>query len=172
MEQNSRNFITRVSTIDSNAEAIATYLRTRTSIVKELYYPKWQTPEYYQLCRRSTLPDGTERERGGYGGLFSILFASVPAAKAFFEALPCPKGPSFGTDFTLACPYAIIAHYGELEWAKSFGVPLELIRVWVGMEPLEVLMVAFGEAVKAAEEVQASMSENVPPAETTQPGKL
>ncbi|KAI0093283.1 pyridoxal phosphate-dependent transferase [Irpex rosettiformis] len=155
MEHNSRDFITRISIIDSNTEAITSYLRTCTSIVKEIYYPKWQTPEYYDLCRRTTLPDGTLRKTGGYGGLFSILFVSVPAAKAFFDALPCPKGPSFGTDFTLVCPYAIIAHYRELEWAKAFGVPLELVRVWVGMESLEVLMEAFREAAKAAEEVQA-----------------
>ncbi|KAI0700942.1 pyridoxal phosphate-dependent transferase [Cytidiella melzeri] len=146
MERNSRNFEQRNKIIDTNAEAITDFLRSCTSVVKDLYYPKWQTSQYYDICRRQSGPNG------GYGGLFSILFSSVAAAQGFFDALPCPKGPSFGTDFTLVCPYAIIAHYRELDWAAGHGVPLELVRVWVGLEPLDELMRAFSAAVKAAED--------------------
>lgn len=31
--------------------------------------------------------------------------------------LQVAKGPGFGTNFTLACPYTLLAHYTELEWA-------------------------------------------------------
>jgi cystathionine gamma-synthase len=144
MERNSRDFVSRVATIDNNTEAITEYLRSCSSVVKDIYYPKWQTPEYYDICRRQ------KGSVGGYGGLFSILFASVAAAQGFFDALPCPKGPSFGTDFTLVCPYAIIAHYRELDWAAGHGVPLEMVRVWVGTEPLKDLMQAFTVAISAA----------------------
>ncbi|KAI0812440.1 hypothetical protein BC629DRAFT_1589207 [Irpex lacteus] len=116
------------------------------------------SPEYYDLCRRKTLPRANEetRKSGGYGGWFFVLFSSVSAAKASFNALPCPKleGPSFGTDFSIVCPYAIIAHYRELNWAKGFGVPLELVKVWVWMEPVEELMEAFRVA-RAGEEAHA-----------------
>ena len=32
------------------------------------------------------------------------------------------QGPGFGTNFTLACPYTLLAHYHELDWAASCGV--------------------------------------------------
>jgi hypothetical protein len=31
-------------------------------------------------------------------------------------------GPGFGTNFTLACPYTILAHYDDLAWAEECGV--------------------------------------------------
>ena len=56
----------------------------------------------------------------------------------FFDALAVAKGPSLGTNFTLACPYTLLAHYLETEWAETFGVEKELVRVSVGLENIEV----------------------------------
>lgn len=56
-----------------------------------------------------------------------------------------------GTNFTLACPYTILAHFAELEWAEEFGVERGLVRVSVGMEERQKLLAAFEVAVKAAE---------------------
>ena len=39
-----------------------------------------------------------------------------------------------GTTFTLACPFTLLAHYGELDWAESCGVSRYLIRISVGLE--------------------------------------
>ena len=36
--------------------------------------------------------------------------------------------------FTLACPFTLLAHYTELEWAESCGVSRYLIRISVGLE--------------------------------------
>ena len=44
------------------------------------------------------------------------------------------KGPSLGAEFTLACPFTLLAHYGELDWAESCGVSRYLIRLSVGLE--------------------------------------
>ena len=33
--------------------------------------------------------------------------------------MPFFKGPSLGTNFTLACPYTILGHYLELDWAAG-----------------------------------------------------
>ena len=63
-----------------------------------------------------------------------MVLHSQEAARAFFDALACPKGPTFGTNFTLACPYAVLAHYEEQEWALELGVPLYLIRIGIGLE--------------------------------------
>lgn len=87
----------------------------------------------------------------GYGGLFSVVFESLAAAQGFYDALDCAKGPSLGTNFTLACPYAIIAHYSELEWAEKHGIPLRFVRVSVGLEDRDGLLEMFANAVKAAE---------------------
>jgi len=44
------------------------------------------------------------------------------------------KGPSLGTVFTLACPFTLLAHYTELDWAESCGVSRYLIRISIGLE--------------------------------------
>jgi len=52
--------------------------------------------------------------------------------------------------FTLACPYALLAHYAELDWAERCGVPRHLIRVSVGLEPPEELWERFERALYVA----------------------
>lgn len=73
-------------------------------------------------------------------------------AKAFFNALQLCKGPSLGTNFTLACPYAIIAHYQELDRVAKYGVESNLVRVSVGLERehelCDVFQIAVDEASK------------------------
>ena len=56
-----------------------------------------------------------------------------------YDSLEVCKGPSLGTNFTLACPYVLLAHYNELGWAKKCGVPADLLRVSVGLEDPEIL---------------------------------
>ncbi|KAH9018724.1 PLP-dependent transferase [Lactarius pseudohatsudake] len=146
MERNSRNFSQRSAKIDENAERVCDFLHAfsqePSSPITEVFYPKWQTAAHYAARR---LPGG------GFGGLFSLTFASLRAAEAFFDALACAKGPSHGTIFTLACPYTIIAHYGELDWAAEYGVPTALVRVSVGLEDPGWLHDVFASAVRAAE---------------------
>ncbi|KAL7277119.1 hypothetical protein ACG7TL_008964 [Trametes sanguinea] len=157
MERNSRDFRRRIRIIDDNALAVCSFLRARSladphppadAIIKDVFYPKWITPQRYDKCRVRG-PDG--QPAGGYGGLFSLTFTSLEASRAFFDALPCMKGPSLGTNFTLACPYAILAHYGELDWAAGWGVERGLVRVSVGMEEKETLLKGFEKALSAAQ---------------------
>jgi cystathionine gamma-synthase len=156
MEYNSRDFVQRSNTINSNAEAICDYLKTASPTIAEVYYPKWQAPENYKACLRTTPPRSADAvPEPGYGGLFSVLFTSIAAAQGFYDTLSCAKGPSLGTNFTLSCPYAIIAHYYELDWAKDHGVPLQFVRVSVGLEDRAQLMEMFANAVKAGEKAHA-----------------
>jgi cystathionine gamma-synthase len=76
---------------------------------------------------------------GGYGYLLSIQFIEPDAVIAFHDALDVAKGPSLGTNFTLCCPYTLLAHFSELEWAAKFGVVEHLVRIRVGVEDLEIL---------------------------------
>lgn len=141
MERNSRDFRRRTKIVDDNTLAVCEMLRGATDIVREVYYPKFTTSEHYARC---AVPGA------GHGGLFSVTFATDSASKAFFDALPFPKGPSLGTNFTLACPYAILAHYLELDWVAGYGVAAGLVRVSVGMEERATLLGGFETALQAA----------------------
>ncbi|KAM0195626.1 hypothetical protein ACHAPA_007478 [Fusarium lateritium] len=145
MERNSRDFESRVVRINANSDAICQVLQTHP-LVKRIYYPKFNDSKpHYEKVR---LPDG------GYGGLLSVVFQKKEHAQAFFDALDLAKGPSLGTNFTLASPYVLLAHYQELEWAEQFGVDPYLIRVSVGLEETTELGNTFTKALKAAEAVQ------------------
>jgi cystathionine gamma-synthase len=144
MERNSRDFRHRTRVIDGNTETVCDFLASHPQTVKKVYYPKYVSPEHYECCR---VPGG------GYGGLFSVTFHNPEASKAFFDNLPFPKGPSLGTNFTLACPYTILGHYLELDWAAGYGVEEGLVRVSVGMEDRTVLLQGFEKALKAAQNV-------------------
>ncbi|KAF8269484.1 PLP-dependent transferase [Lactarius quietus] len=130
MERNSRNFIQRAAKIDANAEQVCDMLHASIQ----------QDPSSSPITER-------------LGGLFSLAFASPRAAEAFFDTLACAKGPSLGTNFTLACPYTILAHYAELDWAARYGVQRSLVRVSVGLEDPQWLHDVFASALRAAEEV-------------------
>ncbi|KAF8937055.1 pyridoxal phosphate-dependent transferase [Dissophora ornata] len=139
MERNSRTFQTRIARIDDNTEVLCDFLRAHSK-VKSVYYPKYVTTANYLTHK----VDGA-----GYGGLFSVLFHAKNGAEQFFDALPFYKGPSLGTNFTLASPYTILAHYYELDWAAQYGVDRNLIRVAVGLEDRDVLLQGFQEALDA-----------------------
>jgi cystathionine gamma-synthase len=143
MERNSRDFISRIERINRNAEVICDILKTH-STVKAVFYPKVvSSRQYYEACRT---------QHGGYGGLLSVTFRTKDQAVAFFDCIQTEKGPSLGTNFTLVSPYVVLAHYSELEWAASFGVEPDLIRISVGLEDTEELKKIFLEALKSAED--------------------
>ncbi|KAF9004888.1 PLP-dependent transferase [Hymenopellis radicata] len=137
------DFRERVRKIDANAEAVCDFLRSRSgSILVDVLYPKFVTRELYDRYRSND---------GGFGGLFTLVFTSQASSIAFYDALEVYKGPSLGTNFTLACPYTILAHYGELEWAASCGVGMQQVRISVGLEDAEYLLGIMAVALDAAE---------------------
>jgi cystathionine gamma-synthase len=157
MERNSRDFRRRIVDINSRADQVCEFLLSRSvaggkldGAIKDVYYPKWQSREHYNKC----LVKGTDGAGfdGGFGGLLSLTFVSMAASQAFFDALPCHKGPSLGTNFTLACPYTILAHFAELPWAAEYGVESGLVRVSVGLEDQATLLRGFDAATTAAEQ--------------------
>lgn len=76
--------------------------------------------------------------QAGFGYVLSLQLQSWCDVSAFYDSLLVNKGPSLGTAFTLVCPYTLLAHYGELDWAAQYGVHRDLIRVSVGLEDCEV----------------------------------
>ncbi|KAL4973249.1 pyridoxal phosphate-dependent transferase [Aspergillus desertorum] len=130
LERNSRDFVSRIGKINHTTEVITAMLK-ESPLVKNVYYPKYSpTLPFYEAFRTPN---------GGYGGLFSVTFHSTAQAIAFFDNLEVHKGPSLGTNFTLSSPYTLLAHYGELDWANSFGVEFDLVRISVGLEDVQLL---------------------------------
>ncbi|KAL4983061.1 pyridoxal phosphate-dependent transferase [Aspergillus falconensis] len=140
LERNSRDFVSRIEKINHTTEVITAMLK-ESPLVKNVYYPKYSpTLPFYEAFRTPN---------GGYGGLFSVTFHSTAEAIAFFDNLEVHKGPSLGTNFTLSSPYTLLAHYGELDWASSFGVEFDLVRVSVGLEDVPLLRTKVQQALDA-----------------------
>jgi len=121
----------RVEQINQTALKICDFLR-RHPAVEHVYYPAFTDAEIYARFKRPG---------GGYGGLFSfILHDAEKTTEAFYNALEITKGPNLGTRFSLCCPFVLLAHYDELDWAESAGASRYLIRISIGLESAEILI--------------------------------
>ncbi|RHZ53069.1 cystathionine gamma-synthase [Aspergillus thermomutatus] len=146
LERNSRDFVSRIEKINNTTEDITALLK-ESPVVKNVYYPKYNPSRvFYEEFRTPN---------GGYGGLFSVTFHSDAEAIAFFDHLEVLKGPSLGTNFTLSSPYTLLAHYNELDWAASFGVESNLVRISVGLEDVSDLRDQVQRALAAAAQAKA-----------------
>ena len=135
LEENSRDFPERAARMSENAAALAAWLETHPA-VEAVYYPRDG--------------DGFEevaRPGAGRGCLLSFVLKNPAAAPAVYDRLQVCKGPSLGTNFTLCCPYTLLAHYTELEWAARCGVRSDLLRVSVGLEDITDLKSRFAKAL-------------------------
>jgi cystathionine gamma-synthase len=141
LERNSRDCVERVRKINQTAERLCDELRAHP-LVERIDYPKFRDRETYQ----SLLRPG-----GGYGGLFSLLLKNFErTAPRFFDRLQIAKGPNLGTNFSLCCPYTLLAHYDELEFVERCGISRYLVRVSVGLEDADCLIPRFVDALAAA----------------------
>ncbi len=138
LARNARDYPARMAAINRNAEALAEHLRQHPAI-ESVMYPKFEHAAAY---------DRLLKPGGGYGGLLSVVTKEgARTAPEFFDRLRVSKGPSLGTNYTLACPFTLLAHFKELEWAESLGVSRWLVRISVGLEPIEDLIARFDEAL-------------------------
>ncbi|KAJ3151407.1 hypothetical protein HDU86_006107 [Geranomyces michiganensis] len=179
LERNSRTFIQRIHRINATAHALTRMLAAHPKVMTVHHPSVTDAARYAAHARRNTSNTITTKsptrtttttesattllpphdddvvisettQNIGYGGLLSIVLHTDAAAERFYDALDVAKGPSLGTNFTLACPYTILAHYGEMEWAEGFGVLRRLVRVSVGLEDAEELVSVFERALEAA----------------------
>ena len=130
LEANAHGLEARVKAASRGGEAIAEFLAGHPEVGRILY-PGMVDRANYDALRR---PDG------GYGALMSFVLKEPAQAPAFFDAVEISKGPSLGTEYSLICPYTMLAHYTELDWAARYGVSGYLLRLSVGLEPPEELI--------------------------------
>lgn len=139
-EQQARGFPERMRQHNANGLLIAERLRAHPR-VERVWYPKWEFSEVYEAVRRP---------QGGWGALVTFLPKDAESSsQRIYDALPVCKGPSLGTIFTLACPFTMIAHYCELDWAESCGVSRFLIRLSIGLEDPHQLWKGIDRALSA-----------------------
>ncbi|MFM7180054.1 MAG: PLP-dependent transferase [Verrucomicrobiales bacterium] len=131
----------RMVEVNRNAAAVADILRQHPG-VRSFWYPRLDEGHPYAMVARPG---------AGAGGLMSFaLRGGERAAAAFYDHLALDKGPSLGADFSMACPYTLLAHYDELDHAEAWGVPRDLIRLSVGTEPVDWSLSALDRAFEAA----------------------
>ncbi len=135
-----KGYAGRMRIINSNGRRLAEWLEAHPAVAK-VWYPGLQNREHYNLIKR---------DKGGYGGLISFVLKNPKRTNRVYDALKLNKGPSFGTPFTLVCPYVMLAHYHETEWTDACGVPTQLLRVSCGLESFEQIKGAFEEAFEKA----------------------
>ncbi|KAL4949782.1 pyridoxal phosphate-dependent transferase [Aspergillus filifer] len=141
LAQNSRDIEERIHQCNSNALALSTFLSMQPRIKTVLYPFHSETRPLYERYRR---------KNGGYGYVLSILFADPSLATRFYDVLDMRKGSTVGTNFSLALPYAWLAHVFDMEWAESQGIPRHIVRISAGLEREEDLICCVGKALDAA----------------------
>jgi len=144
---NSQDFLERSSKINETTEALADWLKDREEVAA-IYYPKYTCPDGYNSVVRTDGCGG--KHTAGYGGLFSIVLDHHVCDRSFYDKINLSKGPSLGTNFSLACPYTLLAHYHELDFAMTYGVQPNLIRFAIGLEDLDDMKDKFEFAFKAS----------------------
>lgn len=125
LEERLRGFPERMAAHNRGGLHLAERLRAHPAVAR-VWYPRWEFGESYEAVRRPG---------GGWGALITFEpRQAATVAPRLFDRLEVCKGPSFGAVFTLACPFTLLAHYTELEWAEACGVSRYLIRMSVGLE--------------------------------------
>ena len=128
-----------VQLMGSNACRLADYLKAHPA-VKKVHYAGYA--EHFSEVVKSS----------SFGGAV-ITIELVDGIDAFYDALETMKGPSFGTRFTLVCPFMYLAHYDLVKskegriFLQSIGINPDLIRISVGTEAIEALEKVFADAL-------------------------
>lgn len=140
--------LTRLAKMNASASIIAKRLSAHP-LVKRIFYPELEddTDPFTKFLPEKS--NGQEEPR--YGPLLSIVLnGGLPVAQSFYDAVTIAKGPSLGTNFTICCPYSLLAHYYELDFVESCGVDRNLIRISIGLEDAEELWQDLDKALQVA----------------------
>lgn len=130
--------------INRNTCQLAAFLESHPKVdtVRWAYHSA-SAESFRQIARKDHVP----------GGVISIRLKD--GFRRFFDNLRVSKGPSFGTRFSLACPYLYLAHYelvstpGGCELLRLQGLFPDLVRLSVGIESIDDQIEVLREALDA-----------------------
>jgi cystathionine gamma-synthase len=128
--------------INRNTMALVDFLERHPAVEKVFWaYAAGTAENYARVQRRPRSP----------GGILSIKLRK-PIAE-FYDRVQLPKGPSFGTTFTLMCPFLYLAHYDLVSTPEGrtclhrHNLDADLLRISVGTENADRIIAAFAEAL-------------------------
>ncbi len=132
-----RNWTDVLRSINANTVALAHWLESHPAI-KRVHWAYDKDAEYYRKLTNS-------EEKAG-----SMLTLELRQPLwDFYDRCHFAKGPSFGVNFMLMCPFMHLAHYdltnnpaGQAT-LRSHGIDPDLIRISVGVEPLDAIKAEF-----------------------------
>ncbi|KAF5859909.1 hypothetical protein ETB97_002223 [Aspergillus alliaceus] len=144
LKHNCVDLAARVHTYNANTLPVVNLLKDHPCIAC-IYYPSLgPTAHYYESYRR---------KGGGYGNVLSVIFHSPDSAVVFYDALDVCKGPSIGTNFTLAIPFAWLSQYREKDNLEKYGVPRHIIRLSIGLEDVDQICKTVRRALEKVEQL-------------------
>jgi cystathionine gamma-synthase len=91
------------------------------------------------------------RPGAGAGSLITVELRSD--MRRVYDCLAVTKGPSFGLRYTLAAPFLWLAHFEEVTneqgraQIRAAGLDPDLLRISVGLEPVDDIWAAFEQAL-------------------------
>ncbi|MGB0371675.1 MAG: PLP-dependent transferase [Opitutales bacterium] len=133
--------------INANTRQLAEFLNKHKAVSRVFWA---ESLDYLSQFKKIRKPEG------GPGSILTLYLKRPENMDAFYAALSIAKGPSFGTTFTMACPFMYLAHYDLVsneegrDYTWSHGLDPDLIRVSVGAEPISEIIEAFEKALSAA----------------------
>jgi cystathionine gamma-synthase len=125
----------RTRIISDNTIALVDFLSTSKKI-KKIYWAL----DSDSAANYSKISKGKEL----VPGIISVVFDKN--LRFYYDLLQIAKGPSLGTEFTLAMPYFYMAHYDLVstdegrKYLKGLDINPELLRISVGVEPIDELI--------------------------------
>ncbi len=124
--------------LSANAAELARRLAAHPAVVRVRTADQGPTAANYLRVRRPG---------AGAGALITIELRGD--MRAVYDRLAVGKGPSFGLRYTLAAPFLWLAHFDEVTTEqgraglRAAGLDPDLLRVSVGLEPVEEIWAAF-----------------------------
>lgn len=133
-----KNYESRIKKVSENTKMVYEYLK-KQPFVKEIFsvfHP--DSIENFKKIKKhdDSLP-----------GVLSVVFDRD--LDFYYDKLQLVKGPSLGTEFTLAMPYVYLAHYEFLKCIAgrqkllALGINPNLLRLSIGVEPIDEIIAAF-----------------------------
>ena len=143
-----------VETGSATCAALARYLESRSDCVESVHWALQAAGGSGEKYRRLARPGGAGSSDPLCGSVLSVVLkGGLEAARAFYDALDAVKGPSFGIGATLACPFALLAHYDLVtsedgrKLLDRAGLSPWVIRISCGMEPTAAVLAAVERAL-------------------------
>lgn len=135
-------YLERIKKVNENTIKIVDFLNKCKSVKKIFWAYEEQSKSNFENIQKS--PNSP-------GGIITIEL-HIPL-ESVYDKLKIAKGPSFGAEFTLVCPYMYLAHYDLVsnqegrQFLNEKGLNPELLRISVGIEKVEDIIHVLSEVL-------------------------